>query len=113
MVADTKPSPYWKEEGIPITGLKDSANGPTCGACAGILLTKQYPVDGTQCPVCRRIWYANRQFHLDRQKIIASQAYKVKCILCNEHWLEGEGHICPTLPTPRRREAIDATKKKL
>jgi hypothetical protein len=108
MVADTKPSPYWKEKGIPITGLSDSANGPVCGDCARVLLTKQWPVDGYQCPICRRIW----MHHVASRALARHLAYKVKCVLCNEHWLEGEGHICPTLPTPRRREAIYATKRK-
>ncbi len=92
-------------QGIPITGLGDVSNGPTCGDCAGRLLTKQYPVDGYQCPMCSRIWFA--QLHESHQ------AYKVKCTLCGERWLEGEGHICPKVPTPRRREAIYATRNKL
>lgn len=95
--------------GIPITGLGDSSNGPTCGDCIGRLLSKQYPVDGYQCPVCRRIW-----FHYSESPLVLRHfAYKVKCILCGEHWLEDEGHLCPKIPTPRRREAIMATRRNL
>ncbi len=97
-----------RQLGIPITGLRDASNGPTCGDCAGRLLTKQYPPDGYQCPMCRRVWFRHGAGALARHL-----SYKVKCTLCGEHWLEGEGHICPKVPPPRRREAILATKRKM
>ena len=89
-------------QGIPITGLSDVSEGPFCGDCIGRLLTKQYPVDGWQCPMCRRIWFRPE-----------AGPYTVRCSLCNEVWQEEEGHICPKVPTPRRREAIMATRAKL
>ncbi len=39
-------------------------------------------------------------------------AFKIKCTLCGEHWLEDAGHLCPEVPTPRRREAVLATRAK-
>ncbi len=98
--------------GIRITGLKDSSNGPLCGDCASVLLTKQYPVDGYQCPMCNRIWRHHSEAAAEA-RLARHLAHKVKCILCGEHWLEGEGHICPKVPTPRRREAVMATREKL
>ncbi len=91
-------------KGIPITGLRDISNGPTCGDCFGRLLQGRYPVDGWQCPTCHRIWY--RQWN-------TKDGYKVRCMNCDEVWKEGQGHICPKIPAPRRREAILATRNKI
>ena len=102
MVANNKPVTIHKLQGIPITGLHDASNGPTCGDCAGRLLQGHYPVDGWQCPMCKRIWF---------RRWPTRQGYKVRCMDCDEVWLEGEGHLCPKVPTPRRREAIYATKR--
>ena len=89
-------------QGIPISGLRDMSNGPTCGDCAGRVLEKRYPVDGWRCPMCRRIWFRPE-----------AGAFRVQCIECGEVWQEEEGHTCPKIPTPRRREAVMATREKL
>ena len=104
-----------RQLGIRITGLRDASNGPTCGDCAGHLMTKQYPPDGYQCPMCRRIWFRHGAGALARhhKAVLRHLAKKVKCTLCGEHWLEGEGHACPKIPAPRRREAILATRRKM
>ncbi len=89
-------------QGIPITGLRDASNGPTCGDCSGRLLEGRYPVDGYQCPMCRRIWFRPE-----------AGPFKVRCQTCGDWWKEEGGHACPKIPPPRRREAILATRNKL
>jgi hypothetical protein len=80
--------------GIKLTGLRDVSDGPICGDCAGRLLTKQYPVAGYQCPMCRRIWRMSYE--------------KEECLHCKMRY--HKYHIC--LKLPRRREAVLASRNK-
>ena len=89
-------------QGIPITGLRDASQGPLCGDCTGRLLEGRYPPHGYLCHMCGRVWFAPETI-----------PFKVRCQTCGNVWNEKDGHACPKVPVPRRREAVLATRAKL
>lgn len=92
------------KSGIRITGMRDASNGPLCGDCTGRLLEGRHPIDGYRCPICRRVWSS----HLEPRR----EAMPLEqCGRCAGLYRKEEGHLCPRLPTPRRREAVMATRE--